>query len=379
MYNAYQTQDNDYMESVLWVFKQLWDKGLIYEGKRVSMFSTKLSTPISSFEVAMDDTYENVNDPAITVAYDLSVNGNGRDNTYLLIWTTTPWTIPANMAAGVHKDLDYVKVESEGKYYICARARAEDVFKGKEFTIIDDLKGEKLVGLSYKPPYDYYYGKTGNDKDHKIYHADFATDDSGTGCVHEAPEFGEVDFHLAQAEGITISEAMDDEGCYTAEISDKKGTYYADANELVMNELAEKGVLFHKASITHRVAFCPRTGIPLIYKAQNSWFINIQSIKEKLLAKNEEINWFPSHLKHGRFAKSIESAPDRCISRTRYRGSPMPVWRSEADADGKQETMVLSSREEMFQYSKDFKTLTKIIFVRHGRTDYNDKGRGDPM
>lgn len=378
MYNAYETQDNDYMESVLWVFKQLREKGHIYEGKRVSMYSTKLSTPISSFEVAMDDTYEDVNDPAITVAYDLSINWKERENTSILIRTTTPWTIPANMAAWVHNELDYVKVAFENKYYICARKRVEEVFKNKDYTILDDFKWSTLVWLSYKPPYDYYYGKTGNNKDHKIYHADFATDDSGTGCVHQAPEFGEVDFELAQKEWITISEAMDDEGNYTNEIPDKKWIFYSDANATIMQELSEKWVLFHKASVTHRVAFCPRTGVPLVYKAQNSRFVNIQSIKEKLLTKNEEINRFPSHLKYGRFAKSLEVAPDRCISRTRYRGSPMPVRRSEPDNTWEVETLVVGSREEMFQYNKKFKKLTKIILVRHGRTDYNEKSRWDP-
>ncbi len=381
VYNAYETQNNDYMESVLWVFKQLRDKGFIYEWKRVSMYSPKLATPISNFEVAMDDSYETINDPAITVAYDLSPNGEGWEHTYLLIWTTTPRTIPANMAAGVHQDIDYVKVVYQDKRYICARKRVEEVFKHideEEYSIIDDIKWSELVGLGYKPPYDYYYQKTGNSKDHKIYHADFATDESGTGCVHQAPEFGEVDFELAQKEGITISDAMDENGNYTQEIPDKKWIFYRDANESIIQELTDKWVLFHKASITHRVAFCPRSWVPLVYKAQKSRFVNIQKIRERLLLKNEEINRFPSHLKYGRFSNSIEQAPDRCISRTRYRGSPMPVWRSHWGDQWESETLVVGSREEIFQYNKDFKQLTKIIFVRHGRTDYNEKHWWDP-
>ena len=149
------------------------------------------------------------------------------------------------------------------------------------------------MGLQYKPPFDYFYDKTNSDKDHTILFADFATDESGTGIVHQAPEFGEEDFNLGKKEGITITEAMDDLGRYTDQITDLEGTFYRDANDTIMKRLAENGTLFHKASITHRVAFCPRTGIPLVYKAQNSWFIDIQNLKPQLLEQNEKINWHP--------------------------------------------------------------------------------------
>lgn len=331
MFNDYKTQDIEYMESVLRVFKQLWDKGLVYEWKRVSMFSTALWTPISNFEVAMDDTYEEVNDPAITVEYDLSVNGKKYENTYILVWTTTPWTIPANIAAWVHKDIIYNTIVCENKKYIVAKKRVEDIFKWKEFDIVDEFEGTELIWLSYKPPYDYYYGKTWNNNDHKIYYADFATDESWTGIVHEAPEFWEVDFQLAKKVWLTITEAMNDEWNYTDQISDKTWMFYRDCNDMICKELAEKWALFHKWSITHRVAFCPRSNTPLVYKAQDSWFVDIQSMKKRLLSKNQEINRFPSHFKDGRFAKSLEWAPDRCISRTRYRWTPMPVWIEQDD------------------------------------------------
>lgn len=194
--NAYKTMDSDYMESVWWIFKQLYNKNMMYEGKRVSLYSTKLSTPISNFEVAMDNTYSEVNDPAITVKFDMEeVNAEG-GNTYILAWTTTPWTIPANMALGVHTDIDYVKVSHQKDHYIVARARVEDVFNNKEYVIVDEFKGSDLVGRSYKPPFDYYYQKSTNSKHHTIVFADFATDESGTGIVHQAPEFGEDDFNL---------------------------------------------------------------------------------------------------------------------------------------------------------------------------------------
>jgi len=382
MDNAYKTMDNDYMESVMRVFKQFWEKSLIYRGKRVSLYSTKLSTPISNFEVAMDDTYEEINDPAITVKFPLFASEQTalpRDTSdisakvYALARTTTPRTIPCNMSLAVNNDLEYVLVHYNQEYYVVAKNRTDDVFTSGEYTIVQEFLWEKLVWLSYEPPYDYYYKKTNNEADHKIYSADFITDQSGTGIGHEAPEFWDVDFELAQKVWLTISEAMDDAWKFTSQITDKEGLFYRDQNDAIIEELKTKNALFHKWSITHRVAFCPRSGVPLVYKAQDSWFIDIQSLKPKLLEKNKEINRYPEHFKFGRFAKSLESAPDRCISRTRYRWTPMPVWQNE-DAS---EIEVIWSRDELFLKNKPYKQLTKIIFVRHGRTDYNDEWRHD--
>ena len=376
---SYKTMDNDYMESVWRVFKTLWDKWLIYKGKRVSMYSTKLETPISNFEVAMDDTYEDVNDPAITVAFDLSVNAEEYANTSILIWTTTPWTIPVNIAAWVHKELNYVKVLYNNAYYIVAKNRVEAVFTNKEVEVVEEFLGEQLVGLSYKPPFDYLYGKTNNEKDHKIYHADFVSDSDGTGIVHEAPEFGEVDFQLAKQVGLTITEAMDSSGHYTSVMGDKAWIFYRDANPIIIQELHDMGKLFHKASITHRVAFCPRSGTPLVYKAQDSWFIDIngpqdifwgKSLKERCIEENEKINRYPAHNKYGRFLKSLESAPDRCISRTRFWGTPMPIYRSE---DGK-DLIAIGSREELYQLQLNWSN-TLIKKEENGTTIYRNTNR----
>ena len=342
------------MESVRWVFKTLWDKWLIYKGKRVSLYSTKLETPISNFEVAMDDTYEDVNDPAITVMFDLSVNWIEYEDTFILVWTTTPWTIPVNIAAWVHKDIEYSKISYNNQFFIVAKNRIEAIFWNKEYSIIENFLWEKLIGLSYKPPYNYLYEKTNNANDHKIYHADFVSDSDGTGLVHEAPEFWEVDFQLAKQVGLTITEAMDSSGHYTSLMEEKSWIFYRDANPIVVQELHDMWKLFHKASITHRVAFCPRSWTPLVYKAQDSWFIDInwpqdifwgKSLKQKCIEANEDINRYPEHNKHGRFLKSLESAPDRCISRTRYWGTPMPIYKSVNSS----EFIVIWSREELYQ------------------------------
>lgn len=294
MENAYKTMDQDYMESVMWVFKSMWDKGMIYKGQRVSLYSWKLSTPISNFEVAMDDSYEEVSDPAITVMFPLKDNHThvkAGDN--LLAWTTTPWTIPAHMSIAVNPELAYSRVVSDGQFFILATARVETVFKGREYEIVESFMGTDLLGLSYEAPFKYYQGKVDPTKNHIILDADFVTDTDGTGIAHEAPEFGDVDFQLAKAQGVHISNALDNEGKYTDEITDYVGMHYQDANDVITEQLKELGRLFKKESINHRVAMCPRSGTPLIYKAQDSWFVNIQDMKDRLIAENEGINWQP--------------------------------------------------------------------------------------
>jgi len=377
--NCYKTMDNDYMESVMRVFKQLWDKWLVYKGKRVSMFSTALSTPISSFEVAMDDTYNEINDPAITVKFEITdptffENWNVQvKKVYALARTTTPRTIPSNLGLAVSEDILYSTVSYDNAYYVVATKRVEKIFAGKQYEVLGTpYHGSLLVWLSYKPPYDYFldcpphHGEVPkaegsfakNEKNHRIYPADFVSDDDGTGIVHIAPEFGESDFQLGKKYWLTQTEALDDEWRYTSQITDKVWVFYRDANEPICAELKEKWLLFDKWSITHRVAFCPRSNTPLIFKAQDSRFIDIQQLKPKLLKANEEINRYPAHFKDGRFAKTIEQAPDRCISRTRFWGTPMPIYVMKQTPPPTGSSLPTTGT-----------IMKEVHFLRHGLTD----------
>ena len=488
--NAYKTMDNNYMESVLWVFKSLWDKGLIYKGKRVSLYSTKLNTPISNYEVALDNSYADISDPAITVKFPINggkveewnfsktsdgyvdyalavvkdaqwrylslYNTKWEDRqfpggkidawetweqavlrevkeelwvdavvkkslwtvkwitdtypwrahffevelqwepkiiepkkhsilTYMetipsenslwyafrgegviiddaeevmrffdlyaanhllplisehtetaiapmnfIAWTTTPWTIPSNLALVVNPELRYIQLfdKASKEYFIIAENLVSKFYKDVEdYILVYRCRGKELLDVSYIPPFDFYTNKW--PQHHKVYAADYVTDSDGTGIVHTAPEFGEEDFQTGLKQNLFQTEALDLEWKFTAEVSKYTGMYYRDANDIISKDLKDMWVLLKKESITHSVAMCPRTWVPLIYKAQDAWFINIQSIKQKLFENNEKVHWVPDHLKNGRFLKSMEGAPDRCISRTRFWATPMPVWMSE--------------------------------------------------
>lgn len=539
--NAYKTMDNDYMESVMRVFKSLYDKNLVYKGKRVSLYSTKLNTPISNYEVALDNSYADISDPAVTVKFrvkswdqkyvnsdkfeltqdwaikyvrwviknelgeyymvynkygvwqfpgwkidkwdsikttlskelkeeinvdvvqsnyiwnhkhilnhfwlwiyfDVEINWSPDiqekekllDNQYVkveesdndigfniviawtiidepkdiihrfpdlyfyetikrkklfdcddiplhfLAWTTTPWTVPANLALVVNNDIDYSQIYdiNTQEYYIIAHNLISKYYKDpSQYILIYTCKGSELVGLTYQPPFDYLGME--NPNDFQVYAADYVLDTDGTGIVHTAPEFGEDDFQTGKKFGLTQTELLDLEWKYTDVITDMVWVYYRDANDIIMDKLKASGLLFKKESIVHSVAMCPRTNVPLIYKTQDSWFIDIQSIKPKLQEHNQSINWVPWHLKDGRFSKSMESAPDWCISRTRYWATPMPVWAPEADVLSDNiitdRLQVYGSREEIFQLDQTgSKKLNKLLLIRHTQSECNKKSR----
>lgn len=361
MDHAYYTMSPEFMESVIWAFKQAYDKGLIYRGKRVSLFSTDTSTPVSNFEVAMDaDNYRDVEDLAIFVKFELKSvpkviqnKINSKKPVYLVAWTTTPWTIPANFALAVNESFDYALVDYDDQQLIVAKERLSYTFneslghigknKGKVVHVVAEFKGKELEGISYKPVYDFFESNA-TPKDYHVYLTNEVILDEGTGVLHIAPAFGEVDFELGKKWGLSATPNIDAEGKMT--VGDWVGQYLREASPMVAEDMQEKGNLLHSQSYTHRLPFY-RGENPLIYMIQDAYFINIQQIKSRMMELNEQTNWIPDHFKHGRFQQTIETSPDWCISRNRYWATIMPIWRS---TSGKE--IVVGSLEEMTQYTK---------------------------
>lgn len=344
--NSYKTTDQSYMESVMWTFKQLYDKGLVYEGIRTSLYCTKCGTPVSNFEVAMDNSYKDVEDPAITVKFRIN-SESSLNGVYALAWTTTPWTIPSNRALVADENSIYVIIDCCGEKYLVAESRLENVFDKKDYQVIDKVVGKSLIGLKYEPPFRFYKSKPG---EFEIYtYPDMVSADEGTGIVHSAPGFGEIDSEMGRHYGITLMQTIDDEGKFlagTEETNPYAGVYYAEANPMLIQDLVSRNLLFKNEKVIHRFPYHDRCDTLLIQRAQDSWFINVSSLKPKMAELNENINWVPEHLKHGRFGQNILQQPDWCVSRNRYWATPMPVWESE---DG--DRLVVSSIEEIEKLS----------------------------
>ncbi len=350
MENAYRTMDLDYMESVIWVFKQLYDKNLIYKGVRTSLYCTRCGTPISNFEIAMDNSYVEMQDPAITVKFKLKKppkNLAAEEPVYMLAWTTTPWTLPSNRALVIAPEKLYLVVSIENKQgsYVLAKERAEYVLDGLDYQVLDKIQGKEFLGLEYQPPFDFF---PPNKNDLKVYeYEDMVNMDEGTGIVHSAPGFGDIDTEMGRDLDLTIMLAVDKEGNFVSEVKNWAGIYVKDADPQIIENLKQRNLLFKKETITHRYPYCYRCETPLIHRAQESWFVNVQSLKDRLLETNKEINWVPEHFKRGRFKEGVEQAPDWCISRTRYWATVMPIW--QCDKCG--ELKVLGSIEEIEKYT----------------------------
>jgi len=322
--HAYRTMDLEYMESVIWVFKQLYEKDLIYQGNRVSLFCPRCSTPISNFEIAMDDSYALMKDPAVTVKFE--IRNSKFENTSILAWTTTPWTLPSNRGLVVDKKETYALIQLSGQKekLILAQKRLPAVLGKQKYRLIKKIKGQLLLGLNYEPLYHFF---PANQKDFKIYHYQGMVNmDEGTGVVHSAPGFGEIDTEMGKHYGLSLVFSVDDEGKFLPIVKDWAGMDVKAADQKIIADLAKRKLLFKKETITHRYPYCYRCQTPLIYKAQESWFVNVQKLKKLLLQTNQKINWIPAHFKYGRFKKGIENAPDWCISRSRYWATIMPVW-----------------------------------------------------
>ncbi len=340
---AYKTMDKPYMESVWWAFKKLYEEGKIYEGEKVLLYCTRDATPISKAEVAMDNSYKDVTDPSVYVKLKLV-----DEEASLLAWTTTPWTLPADSAAAVNKDEEYAEVEVDGQKFILAKARLDKVLTDEKhqvlpYQIVRTFKGGELVGKHFEPLFE-HHGKGA----HQVYAADYVTLDEGTGVVHLAPAYGEEDFALAKQYGFPAISMIDDNGFYTS--GEWQGQNVWEANKPIAKALHERGVVWKIEYIQHSYPHCHRCHTRLMYRAHPSWFMDIVGQKELMLEQNGAINWFPAHLKHGRFAKTVQSAPDWNLSRDRFWATAMPVWKGK-DAEGKEHVKVVGSYAELKELS----------------------------
>lgn len=384
--NGYKTMDNSFIESVWWALGELNKKELLYEGVRVLAYCPRCETPIANSEIAMDNSYKDIADISVYVKFKLI----GEENTYLLAWTTTPWTLPGNTAIAVHKDIDYVKVlkKSTGDFFILSLneynkgsesilVKSEKQNESEPFQMVgSSFKGSDLIGLSYEPVFSYYKNVDMPNKENiwKVWHADFVTADTGTGIAHEAPAFGEDDMGLAKENNIPFIRHVEPNGVFSNEVidfagqfvkpksDDEKVRFSADIN--IIKHLQENNFYFAKEKIKHSYPHCYRCETPLLYYALPSWFINIQKVKNRILEEAKSMNWVPDHLKDGRFKNIMENAPDWTISRNRFWASPLPIWKNTSG-----ELLFINSVADLKAKTK--KSGNKYFMVRHGEAEHN--------
>ena len=367
--NSYKTMDATYMESVWWAFSQVNKKGLVYKDSRISLYCPRCETPLSNFEIAMDESYKELEDESVYVKFKLKPNQKigkikTEGKTYILAWTTTPWTLPGNVSLAVGKDIIYVLTKKDNVQLLVAKDLLSKLSGNSE--VLEEITGKNLVGLEYEPLFNIEALNEENTPNYKnafkVVIADFVSTREGTGVVHIAPAFGEEDFGLAKKENLPSFLTVNDSGYFFDWVDGFGGKFVFEANHLVIDDLKSRDLLLGAETIRHSYPVCYRCENKLLYKQQPAWFVAISKVKKKMLSTNKKIDWHPAHLREGRFGKGLETAPDWNVSRSRFFGTPLPIWECEKCKEHK----IVGSLDELEKYR--YRGKNKYFIMRHGET-----------